>query len=484
VGLNIKNYFKISAIYTALAAFPAVLQLFIQPFIEGNNRLGTTDFSAIAIIESISVVATLIVIFQLNASLVRFYYDKEEDSGDFKTLISSTFSAILLNGIILLVLVYLFEKQIGLLFSQPYLKDFGKYGYAAIIVGITRSVNLTAAALYRNQKDVSSFVKLSLAMGLVRIGFQLGFLFFYDMSFLGYIYGSCIGGSIVMLFVILRLIKNVGISFDIRTLVPLYQYAFPLFLFSIMHWLMNYMDRYFLESNATDLAIYDTAMKFAIGLEVVFIGISNAAKPELFSLMSKGIKENEQEIKQLSNIQLIQILIITIFAILPVMGFIYYFFETDIRFAFAIVPVVFIRYIQKAQYTTFSSPLYYEKKTGSLFWINAISLVMCFGLNYYLIPLYGYYGAIIAILISQFFQVEATHFIQQKFIQISWNLKKLKLFPYIILMVTIITEWYRIQADYSAIYTAFIFIFISMISLFFMYNSEIKKLGIKYGLLK
>jgi len=218
MALNLRQHFKISILYTGVAAVTPFLQLLIQPFIEGNGRLSAIDFSQLAIAESISAFVFIFIGFSLSTAIARFYYDYHDNPGELKKMVSSCFNSILMRGLIIMGVALIVGPFAKHAFSQVELQDFTRYGYAAIFIGISRSINVTAAALYRNQKKVTKFVLISLAFGLVRITGQVVGLFYYEMSFIGYLYGSCIGGGLVTLCILAHTYYQNGFGYS-RTIV-------------------------------------------------------------------------------------------------------------------------------------------------------------------------------------------------------------------------------------------------------------------------
>ena len=191
--LNNKEFFKLSFLYTAVAAFPPVLNLFVRPLIEGKNKLMPADFSQIEITETIISLAFIIATFAMSNAISRFYYDHFDNKKDYNKLVSGVFNSILFRGLIIFIVAFIFRDYIGRLFTQVALQGFSKYGFAAIFVGLFRAINVTAFALYRNEKKVRLYLILGFLLGLFRSIFQLIGVFFYDMSFIGYVYGSAIG---------------------------------------------------------------------------------------------------------------------------------------------------------------------------------------------------------------------------------------------------------------------------------------------------
>ena len=158
-------------------------------------------------------------------------------------MVSSVYSSMLLRGILLLGVAFIFRNYIGRLFEQVELQDFSRYGFASIVIGINRAVNITAATLYRNEKRVTAFVIVNISMAVIRTGFQLIGLFFFDMSFLGYVYGSAIGGSLVTIGILVYSYRHSGFHYDRGLLTSMFQFAAPLFQYGLLVWGLTFADK-------------------------------------------------------------------------------------------------------------------------------------------------------------------------------------------------------------------------------------------------
>lgn len=473
--LNNKEFFKLSFLYTAVAAFPPFLQLIIRPLIEGDNKLNPADFSQIEIAETITSLAFIIALYSMGNAISRFYYDYTDNKKGYNKLVSSVMSSILIRGLLFLGMAFIFKNQIGDLFSQPELQDFSKYGFAAIIIGINRAINITAFTLYRNEKKVRKYLIFSFLLGVFRAAFQLIGVFYFDMSFIGYLYGSCIGSGLVAISILIYTYSQSGIYFDRKIMKPVNQFAVPLFQYYLVYWGISFADRYFLESTPVILGIYSQALILGKGIEVVLQGLQGASQPEMFRMLKEGVETNLNEIKKLSHLLMAQSQLIIALAIIPAMIYCMV-FKTDLRLAAGLIAIVFVRYILRTQYIIFSFPVYYEKKTRFFFYLNLIVLVINLGLLYFLIPLIGVYGAIVAIIVSQIIQVIGIYYYQKSIININWNLNKLLIFPFIIVGVTVVLEVLKVKLDWNEYLTAGLVILSMIGSLTFLYRNEIKKI--------
>jgi len=471
--INTREYLRLSFIYTMVAALPPMIQVLIQPIYEGSGRLNATDFSQIAITELFTSLVFVLATFSMGNAISRFYYDYMDDRKGYDNLVSSVFSSILVRGFIILGIGFFFSDYIGRLFVQPALKDFSSYGYASIITGIGRAVNITAAALYRNEKKVINFVYVNIGLGAFRTGFQLAGLFLFDMSFVGYINGSAIGTSITTIAVLVYTYRKSGIRYDRRLMKSLNQYASPLTQYGIIVWALAFADKYFLEKYPSDLGIYNTAASFALGISLILQGLQGANQPEVFRVMKEGIEKQQESIRKLSNMLLAQSQVIVGAAIIPTMLYLALFYTTEIRFAAGLVTVIFMRNLLRTQYIVFSYPVYYMKKTRFFFYLNLVVLAVNLTLNFLLIPVFKFYGAIAAGVISDIIQVVGIYYYQRTLVSINWNLRKTLYFPMSLMGIALLMEYLKNVTGINPFVTSSVVVVALFSGLFLLYRFEI-----------
>lgn len=477
---NAKEYFKLSIIYTLIGAFPPILQILVQPIIEGVNKLGAVEFSKMAIAESITSFVFVFVMYAMGNAISRFYYDYKNSEKGYKKLISTVFSSILLRGVLIFGVALIFGDYIGKIFHQKDLQDFSSYGYASIIIGVNRAINITAAALYRNEKRVATFVVLNVVLGILRAAFQIIGVFYFDMSFKGYVYGTAIGTSFTSIAILGYTYYKSGFKFDKKIFKEINLFSRPLFQYGLVSWGILFADRYFLEATPIDLGIYDMALKFTLGIQMIVQGLQGAVQPEIFRLMSEGILKSQENIKKYINLFLAQTQFIIALLIFPVIIYIDLSFDSKIKLSSLIITILFVKYILRTQYNAFSFLIYYLKKTKFFFYINVIVLVINLTLNYFLISRYHAYGAITASYVSEFVLMLSVYFYQKRFSKIKWNLNKTLYFPISIVILAIIVEIVKINFSINN-YIASSFIVIYIFSgLIYLYKLELKGLFNKY----
>ena len=474
--INLKEHLKFSFIYTAAAAFTPVLQVLIQPLYEGKEMLGAVDFSQLAITELFTSLVFAVTLYGMGNAIARFYYDHEPGSAAYHKMVSGIFSSIVFRGFLVMLIAWLLSDYIGRLFNQPALRNFPDYGIACVITGIGRAVNITAAALFRNEKKVLSFILVSMGLGVFRTGFQLIGLFFFDMSFIGYINGSAIGTGIVTLAILVYVFRNSGFARDRKMMQEINRFSLPLAQYSIIVWALTYADRFMLERYPVDLGIYNTAVTFAAGIAIVLQGLQGANQPEVFRAMSAGIKSHQEEIRQYCNILLMQSLLIIISAIIPTMLYLDLFYETEVRQSSGLIALVFMRSILRTQFIVFSYPSYFLKKTRIFLYLNSGVMLVNILLKYLLIPVFLYYGAIAAGLIADLLMLAGIYLYQRKIADLEWNVRKTLLFPLAIVLFTVAADAIRIRLEADPLVSAIAVTIFAFTGMVMLYRAEISAL--------
>ncbi len=475
-GINIKEHFKLTAVYTFFAAFPALLQLIVYPIIEGEGRLGPTDFGHLAVTEAIITFFYIVSIFGMSNAVARFYYDFRNSKDGYSRLLSTVLTGIALRGLLLLGAVYMLSPLIETSFADSQLSDFGSYGFSLVVSGVSRAIVATVIALYRNEKRVGAFVVVSAASGIARSLFQVIGVFFFSMSFVGYVHGAAIGGGSIALTILLFTLIRSGVRFDFGIARQIAVFAFPLFFYEFITWGITFADRFFMVGNPAQLGIYDNAMKFAVGIQFILLGLTAAVQPDIFRSLHEGGEKNIAKIKTLSNMLVVQSIAIIIACIIPVMLFIDLFYQTELRASAALIPIVFVRFVLRAQYHVFALPVMFAKKTKELLYVNSSALLVNLLLNWVLIPRYGYYGAISAFIVASLVQVVAVRYVQERVMSISWNLSKVFVFPLVIVSLSVAGEYLRISIGFNSYILATTLLLISFTLFGWLYRNELKEL--------
>lgn len=473
--LHSKNLFHSLFLYGFTGAFPSIINILILPFIEGPSKLNAVDFSQIAIAESIVVFGWLIASFSGGNVISRFYYDFIDSKHDFNQFISSFFMSIVARGLLLCLLFYFLADIPGRFFTQPNLQSFSVYGPVAVLIGTNRSLNTAFTALLRNQKKIFLYTGFNITAGLLRAAGQILGLFFIEMSFKGYLYGILITSLLTGISILIYIFYKYGIYYHRKILKQLNTFALPIFYYEILLWLMTYADRYFLEKYPVDLGLYETITRFSLGVRLIIQGFNNAVQPETYSYFKTGIKQMEKSIRQVANIFMLISQSVIVISIIPVMLYLYYLCDSNIKAAYTFVPVIMILLILKSQFMIFTAPVLYHKDSKLLLYANIIGATLAISINLLLIPYIKIYAPILAIGVSDLFLIWFIKIFENKKYKINWNFNKTFFYPVSLVVLSGLLEILKIKFHINPFTVALILNLVFVLGIVNLYRVEIKK---------
>jgi len=471
--VNLKEHLKLTGVYTFFAAFPAVLQLFVYPIIEGHDMLGAQDFGYLAVSEALLSFLVIFCLYGMAITVARFYYDFRDEQQGYRKLVSSIFLGIIFRAGIVVVLLIVFSDFIGGFFPEGPLREFESYGIYLGIIAFNRAVVSTALSLYRSEKIVRNFIVISLLSGLLRSLFQVIGVLYFDLSFKGYLLGTALGGGVASILTLGYIFYRNGFGFSLSIFKNLRSFAAPLMLTDVVHWGILFFDRFMLLNQPVQLGIYDNAMKFAAGVMFISQGLAGSVQPELYRFFKDGIAKNVQNIKTLSNLLIAENVLVVGLAALPLIFFIQFFFDTELIFSASLLMIILVRYILNAMFQVFSWPLLYNKNSKLYLLLNLLAFAVLVVVNMLLVPKMGFYGSITAFLCAGLVQVVVFYFAQKKIIPIPWNLKKVLYFPVSVVVFAGVVEIVKVQFGIHAVLSSLVVVLYLFSGLIFLYRNEI-----------
>ena len=478
--INLKEHIKLTGVYTFFAAFPAILQVVVYPIIEGNDRLGPTDYGYLAIAEAFVSFMVIITLYGMAITTARFYFDYLDNKDGYKKLVSTIFTGIILRGLFIFGIVIAFSDFLGSFFSNITLSNFSDYGYYLPIIAFNRSIVAVALSLFRNEKRIRNFIVISIVSGIGRSVFQVIGVLYFDLSFKGYLMGTAIGGGIAALIIIIYVYRTCGLSYSESINAQLRKFSFPLFLTDFLFWGILFFDRFMLLKNPTQLGIYDNAMKLAMGIQFISQGLASSVQPELYNYFKDGVSKNEKDIKKLSNLFMAENIAIIGIAILPLIIFIRLFYETELILSAEIIPIILMKYILYAQFQIFLWPILYKKESKIFFGIMTLVLVIIIFGNYLLVPQFGYYGSIYTFLVAGILQVIFMSVYQNKKLLVKWNKMKALYSPLMLVILVAIADILRNLLQMNLYLFAILITFFILGGLIYLYRNEIYPLIAKF----
>lgn len=196
-------------------------------------------------------------------------------------------------------------------------------------------------------------------------------------------------------------VKQFITAFDVKYIKRIFSFSFPVFLLSLLSTIQGFSDKFFVQQK-TDMAVmavYTTGITIASVCSLIIMSFQNIWLPIFFK--EKNVEVNFRKTKKM--VKIIALLFVCI-AILMTVGVIialnFNIIPTTYSRVTEILPFLFLAQIIAAINAMYGNYfLYFERtKLGAV--TGGCAYLICFILNFVLIPRFGVTGAIIALLLG------------------------------------------------------------------------------------
>jgi len=255
-----------------------------------TTYLTVFEVGIIALLEMIELfVVTIIPIGCVNAM---WRYLPEEKGLKKNKIIISTFTIIILSGIIITGLLLLFKGSVGKVFNIPNDNNLLLFVFASCFL---RAISNFIYWLLQYKNQAFYCLILSLIQFISLVGLTIYFIFGCNLGVIGIYYAKIIVFSTIFISTLLFLIKTVPVlpSFDL--IKKMLSYGLPLIPLILLMPVLTVSDRYFLNifGSVEEIGQYAIAYKFGLLINIVLVlPIQRSWGPQMFQGGS-SLKENK-----------------------------------------------------------------------------------------------------------------------------------------------------------------------------------------------
>ena len=439
---DLKKTGKHSIIYAIGNTTAKLIGLILIPLYTNSEHLSSSEYGALAVLESTSQLLTGILSMAMIQSLTRWYWDNNYSQHRNK-IVFTTLAFLILCLVPTISLIYYFSDDIALL-----ILDSTNYSYLLKLVCISSSIaiiNNQILCLAKLQAKSTLYIliqilKLSSTLGLILWGILL------QGKGLDAIWEATLFGELIALLALTPfVIKNIELNFQTTILKEMLTYGLPLMIASISGVLLATTDRYMLSSMSSleNTGIYSLGYRVSNTLKVI---IATSLSLSLSPLRMKKINDPNHH-RFYSKIATYTALIFSLAMImlsLFSLEFLKFFAKNDLYWeANTIIPILALAIFFGVMKDQVIIGLTISKKTkiiGSSIIITSLINII---LNSVLIPRWDIYGASAATLLSQifFFSIILLSANKAYPIKYEWS----KLIKILVLSITIIIAGLTLQ---------------------------------------
>ncbi|MDI3527168.1 MAG: hypothetical protein PWR03_1351 [Tenuifilum sp.] len=475
-----KSFIKSSFIYTIVGALPLASSILLLPFYGNQSLLSTSDYGMLAIYLTIAELGRVLFTFATDNFIGLNYIHYSNSEKQKETFIGTSALFMLLYGVILLLVLSSLGQSIFDLAYPGKNINFFPYGFASLLTGMLNGnfKAYTTLQIYR-EKPLPYFwaniTQVSIIITISIVG-----LYLKPLSLDAPIYARLTASIVSFIWAFSFFISRGKLTIDFNILKRLFSYAAPLYVYYLLYWVINNIDRYLILGliSKESVAIFDFAVKVTMALELFQSGLAGAISPKVFKLW-KSNNDNPWgtiEINKYYHVYaLINIAIIPLYYFILPIAIPLVVNNTALYSSFCFLPILFATRATRIWYYYLSSPIFYFQKTKIMPIVFATVAVFQVGLTYMLIKLMGINGALWANFATRLFQATLIYLYVRTFYKLNINTKKMFLFPGINILCLILL----FILDLNVFLNVAILATITSISSYLTYHKELDISSIK-----
>jgi O-antigen/teichoic acid export membrane protein len=394
---SLKRLGKHSLIYAlgpmAHRALGFLLLPLVTAYIGSTANYGVTEMAAV----TLSIAGQLFGINLLHG--MTRYYAEYADARDKARLVTTTlFLLVSTNVLALAAAILLRQRAASLLFGSTAYADAIVVVAAILLCQTIGQVGLRYLQIL--ERSVAYGVLTTLKL-LFEIGVKVWFLVFLGLEYMGVFYSVLCGELVIAVAMTCMIVATLGLSFSKPIARRLIKYSMPLVLSGLCMFVLHQADRFFVLRYQGEAEVGLYGLSYKLG------SIANAVLLEAFGLIwfpyVFGLRDEE-------DVRLLCRKVLTYFTLIMCWASLFLsVFSAEIVGAMAeqhffeshrAMPIIVLAYVFWAIFQVVHTAFFVREKTGQISMLVAAAAVLNCGLNFALVPRFGYMGAAWATLVT------------------------------------------------------------------------------------
>ncbi len=449
-----KSFIKSSFIYTVVGSLPLASSILLIPFYGNSALLSTSDFGLLAIYIGLSELARVLFTFSVDNFMGVNFIHYNSNKNNLPRFIGTSALFLLVYGLgITLVFSFIGDFVISIAFPTKGLQYF-PFGFLSALTGLFNGIFKAYTTLMIFREKPNPFFWSSIVHFILVILISITGLYLFPQSLIGPIWGRFISAFVLFVWSMVYFHKESRFRFDKTILKKLIDYSAPLYIYTILYWVVANIDRYFILgiNSEKEVAIFDFAIKMTLVIEFLQNGLMLAITPKIYKIWKSNndVPSGNVEINKyfhvfaMINILCLPLFYISIPIIVPQIVS-----NSELYSSFTLLPILFAGMITRIWYYYLIAPVFYFNKTKILPIVFSITAILHISINYFLINSFGMNGAVWANFLTKFVQVTLIYVFVRQFYSFNANLLKLVVFPSLYIGLLIV---YELLAKQSIVY--------------------------------
>ena len=393
-----RDFIRSSFIYTIVGSLPYASGFLLLPWLTEN--LTPEQFGINALYISLMYLVQIVASFGLETAISTIYFEHKEDAGKLRAVIGTIFLGVIIIGGFTLIFFISggFNILTYILGGKSYL-NLVPFGLMTIISAIFNAIFKVYSTLLIYRQQPIKFFTLNITNFIVTVLATLILLYIFPFTLYGPILGRLIPAFVSAFIVGVSLMNEYGLSWDRTVIKEIFRLTLPLFIYSFLSWIVNYIDRFLvlgILKDPTVVGVYDIAIKLVLFLDLIMAGLVSTINPHIFGIWkAENSKVSTPEINRYySGLTAFFMLMVPLFVLLA--PFIVPIFIRNPIYltAFPYIGILSIGFLTRVWFYMFMAPIVFFKNTRSLPKVLLFSSVFEIGVGLLPIKQFGIQGMV------------------------------------------------------------------------------------------
>jgi len=380
-----------------------LLTVFLLPII--TRYVSPEEYGVLSSLTAVTQFLPIVISLYIDSSFIRFYYeDKKISHESVEKLYSTLFWFVLIFGLIVVVAIWVI--------SRFTLQSFFNIGFWPIIPLITlpalfNQLNSMASQLLRAELRSRDLATLGIFNIVLGSGVSIILLAFFNLGIVALLVSGFLQSLVSIGYYLLHIRKEkiLKMVFDFSILKRSLLFSMPLLPNAAGGWITAFSDRMIMTyfGAISQLGIYSIAFNISRNIYHINDAITQVQSPIAMSALSDNLESGKKMISEFITyylwLMMFMFVSLTIFAheILIIL--------TDKKYheAYKLIGLTAFPYVLSGLYRTYITMLSFQNKMWVISASGVATPIISLGLNFLLIPMYGYYGMALAFLVSTTF---------------------------------------------------------------------------------
>jgi O-antigen/teichoic acid export membrane protein len=383
------------------------------------------DYGITNLINSFTNVAIFIVAFSLYSSVIRFYTDFKNDIDKLKQFYGTVITFIFISGLIFLILGLLFHNIFVSYFFMNI--SFFPIVLMAMITIPFVSLHVIHQNILQGRQQGKKLTIINLVVFGIQVCLNLFFIGVLKFGAIGVLLATLVTNVGYSIYMLIDLIKTNLIVFclDIKILKEALKYSIPIMPHNLSTSIATFASRVFINNRGSleSVGLFSVASQFGTIVDVVQSSVNQAFAPWFYDMMNNKSEDTYREIVKLSH--LLIIFYSLLYMVIGLFSQEVIILMTNKRYimSWTVIPILVVAFSVKSIYYFYINILFYYKDAAKkIFIATVIGSFSDVIIAFFLVPLFGMYGAAISFLIAKIIVVSIVVLMSRKYNNIGYKI--------------------------------------------------------------